>query len=214
MKPIITPTIFVNNNRLLQERLELYEELVTRVQLDVADESFTAHPTLSVVKIISQPTTLQRDIHLMTLEPAEWLEKCSEEGVRSVIGQIENMSSQKEFIQEAKRLGLKAGLAVDLETNLDELDWVEAMRADSLLLMAVRAGKEEQKFSQEALRRVQLLRAKGYGGEICIDGGVNEATIKNCVKAGADILAIGSCLWKAEDVKQQLDKLNSLIYEI
>lgn len=217
MKPIITPTIFVNNKSLLIERLELYEGLVSRVQLDVADESFTVKPTLSVQKIVSQSTTLQRDIHLMIVEPAEWLETCSKEGARSAIGQIENMSSQKEFIQEGQRLGLKVGLAVDLETDIDELDWIQAAQADSLLLMAVRAGKEGQKFSPEVLKRVKLLRGKGFKGEICIDGGINETTIIDCVKAGADVLAIGSVIWQASDIQGQLGKLNQLIeavYEI
>lgn len=213
MKPIITPTIFVNNSRLLKERLELYEELVSRVQLDVVDESFATQASLSLDKILQQPTMLQRDIHLMTVEPVDYLEQCWKEGVYSVIAQIENMSSQKEFIQEGQRLGLKVGLAIDLETELSELDWPEAIKANSLLLMTVRAGKEGQKLSQEALKRVKLLKNKGFKGEICVDGGVNEKTIVDCVRAGADILAIGSAIWQASDIKGQLLKLTKLAEE-
>ncbi|MCG2692145.1 hypothetical protein L6272_04950, partial [Microgenomates group bacterium] len=107
--PIITPTIFVNSLTALQERLELYEEIAVRVQLDVADEEFTSKPTLGVEKMLEVATTLERDVHLMTEEPADWLEVCRIEGVKTAIGQIENMSSQKEFVEEAKRLNLRAG---------------------------------------------------------------------------------------------------------
>lgn len=208
--PIITPTIFVSSLGILQERLELYEEMVARVQLDVADEEFTCKSTLGVEKMLQAVTTLERDVHLMTLEPADWLEVCKIEGVKTAIGQIENMSSQREFVEEAKELNLRAGLGVDLETDLKELDWLAAKEADLILIMAVRAGKEGQKFNQESLVRVRELRKKGFTKEICVDGGVNEQTIGRCVKAGADVLAIGSCLWQAEDVEEKLRRLTQL----
>jgi len=208
--PIITPTIFVSNSAALQERLELYEEMVTRVQLDVADEEFTSKPTLGVEKILEVATTLERDVHLMTVEPADWLEVCKIEGVKTAIGQIENMSSQKEFVEEAKELNLRAGLGVDWETDLKELDWPAAQEADLILIMAVRAGKEGQKFNQESLDRVRELRKRGFNKEICVDGGVNEQTIGKCVKAGADVLAVGSCLWQAEDIEAEWKQLNQL----
>ncbi|MCX6816667.1 MAG: thiamine phosphate synthase [Candidatus Beckwithbacteria bacterium] len=216
MKPIITPTFFINSLSVLKDRLELYEgiEGITRIQLDPADESFTANPTLSVETMVKQPTTLKRDVHLMVEEPIDWLEICRQEGVNMVIGHIENMSSQEEFIKEARRLSLKVGLAVDLETDFNELEWLVAKEADLILVMTVRAGQEQQKFSAAALERVKLLRKKGFIKEICVDGGVNEVTIKDCVRAGADVLAIGSALWKAANVKQQLGKLMGLAYEI
>jgi len=214
--PIITPTIFVSSSAALQERLELYEEMAARVQLDVADEEFTSKPTLGVEKMLEVATTLERDVHLMTVEPADWLEVCKIEGVKTAIGQIENMSSQKEFVEEAKELNLRVGLGVDWETDLKELDWLIAKEVDLILIMAVRAGKEGQKFNQESLGRVRELRRRGFAKEICVDGGVNEQTIGKCVKAGADVLAVGSCLWQAEDVAEQWRRLTAKInkYEV
>ena len=208
--PIITPTIFVSSSARLQERLELYEEMAARVQLDVADEEFTSKPTLGVEKMLEVATTLERDVHLMTVEPADWLEVCKIEGVKTAIGQIENMSSQREFVEEAKELNLRVGLGVDWETDLKELDWLIAKEVDLILIMAVRAGKEGQKFNQESLGRVRELRRRGFAKEICVDGGVNEQTMGKCVKAGADVLAVGSCLWQAEDIEEEWKRLNQL----
>ena len=210
MKIQIVPTVFVLDMVGLQERLELYEAVVKRVQLDIADEEFTTQPTLGVEQMVEQATTMQRDVHLMTAEPIDWLEVCAEGGVEMVIGQVENMSDQKEFVEEARRLGLKPGLAVDLETDLRVLDWSVAKKVDQLLVMAVRAGKEAQKLSQEGLEKVKRLRKKGFEKEICVDGGVNEATIAKCVRAGADVLAIGSGLWKAEKVKEEYKRLREV----
>lgn len=209
--PIIVPTIFTKSSSVLQERLEHYEALVKRVQLDVADDVFSSQPTLRPEKLISCATMLVKDIHLMTVEPVEWLDLCAEEGVGTVIGQIEHMSSQKEFVDEARGLGLKVGLAVDLETVWEDLDWSAAERVDQLLVMTVRAGQEGQKLSEEGLKRVKLIRNKGFTKEICVDGGVNEATIQACLRAGADVLAVGSALWKTDNISEKYQQLVKLI---
>jgi len=161
--------------------------------------------------MVAQPTILKRDVHLMIAEPVEWLEKCREEAIDLVIGQIESMSSQAEFKKTAQGLGIKWGLAVDLETPLTDLDWQVAKEADQLLVMTVRAGKEGQKLDQKGLDKVKALRQKGYNREICVDGGVNEATIIRCVKAGVDVLAVGSSLSLAEDVVTAWENLQTKI---
>lgn len=210
MKIEVVPTVFVADRRALEERLELYKGLVKRVQLDIADEEWVTQPTLGVEVMVQQPTTLKRDVHLMTAEPADWLEVCVDGAVEMVIGQIEMMSNQKEFVEEVRRLGLKPGLAVDLETELKGLDWSVAKGVDQILVMMVRAGKEKQKLSQKGLEKVKRLRDKGFNKEICVDGGVNGETIERCVKAGADVLAIGSALWKAKEVKMEYERLKEL----
>ena len=198
--PVIVPTIFAFDHISLEERLERFEGLAERVQLDIADANFAAQPTLDVDVMVEQPTTLKRDVHLMIAEPVEWLEKCREEAVDLVIGQIESMSSQAEFKKTAESLGIKRGLAVDLDTAITDLDWLVAQTADQLLVMTVRAGKEGQKLDQKGLDKVKALRQKGFTKEICVDGGINETTIVKCLEAGADVLAIGSSLNQAPDV--------------
>ena len=209
----VVPTVFVKETEAYGERLELYEALVDRVQLDVADEEFTVTPTLAVGELLAVPSILTRDLHLMVSEPVTHLPVCAKYGAGVVTGQIELMSDQKEFVREAERLGLKAGLAVDLETDFDDLDWPVAQGVTQILVMTVAAGKEEQKFDKTALEKVRRLRNKGFGGEICVDGGVNEQSIGMCVKAGADLLAVGSAIWKATDPKAAHEALSGLAME-
>jgi len=214
MENRIVPTVFVLDEVALVDRLELYEDLVESVQLDIADKGFSLRPTLGVERMVSQVTSLKREVHLMVVEPIDWLQLCADETVEVVVGHIENMSNQKEFVEEGKNLGLKIGLAVDLETEIGELDWAVAKECDQLLMMTVRAGREKQSLSEKGLLKVGSLRKKGYEGEICVDGGVNETTIKRCVKAGADVLAIGSALWKATNVKKKYEEIRRLTNEV
>ena len=210
MKPVILPTVFIKDALALKKRLELYENVTKRVQLDIADKEFTSEPTLGVERMVKEATTLRRDVHLMIVEPIEWLELCIEEGVVMATGHIELMSSQKEFVDKARSLSLMPGLAIDLDTDLKELDWAVAKEVDQLIVMTIRAGKEGQSLRDEGLEKVKKLREKGFRKEICVDGGVNEKTIDKCVKAGADVLAIGSAMWKAEDVKKKYQKFKEL----
>lgn len=214
--PIIVPTIFALDHLALEERLERYEGLAQRVQLDIADTNFAAQPTLGVDIMVEQPTTLKRDVHLMIAEPVEWLEKCHEEAVDLVVGQIESMSSQSEFKKAAQNLGINWGLAVDLDTPLTDLDWATAKDANQLLVMTVRAGKEGQKLAAAALNKVKDLRQKGFSQEICVDGGVNADTMGKCLKAGVDVLAVGSSLSQAPDVLAAWEKLQAKLkaYEL
>jgi len=207
--PVIIPTIFVFDHLALEERLDLFESFASRVQLDAADDNFTAQPSLGPEILAEQPTTLKRDMHLMMAEPVEWLAKCQEEAIDLVVGQIESMSNQAEFKKTAEEIGIKWGLALDLETALNELDWPVAATADQLLVMTVRAGQEGQKFDPKALEKVKAIRDKGYRGEVVVDGGINETTMVNCLKAGADVLAVGSYLNRAEDPVTVWEKLNS-----
>ncbi len=206
----IIPTIFVHDLAAFEDRLELYEAITDKIQLDAADSEFTTQPTLEVERLLEQPTTLDRELHLMVNEPAEWLELSAENAIDTVIGQIEMMGNQGEFIETAKSLGLKAGLAIDLETSLNDLDWEVAKTADQLLIMTIRAGKEGQKLDKRGLDKIKALRQKDYQGIIGVDGGVNETTVKACVAAGANVLAVGSALWKAEDAAKELKKLTDL----
>jgi ribulose-phosphate 3-epimerase len=208
--PIIIPTIFVFDHLALEDKLERYEGLMDRVQLDIADVNFAAQPTLDVDTMIEKPTSLKRDVHLMVAEPVEWLERCHEEAVDMVIGQIENMSSQAEFKKLAQDLGIKWGLAIDIDTRVEDLDWDVAKDADQILVMTVRAGKEGQKLDPKALDKVKDIRTKGFSKEICVDGGVNPKTVEACVKAGADVLAVGSSLGSAEDPAKVYQQLKTL----
>lgn len=208
--PVIVPTVFCFDRLALEERLERYEGLVDRIQLDVADTNFASQQTLDVDMMVEQPTSLKRDVHLMVAEPVEWLEKCHEEAVDMAIGQIESMSSQAEYQKLAENLGIKWGLAIDIDTKVEDLDWDVAKDCNQILVMTVRAGKEGQKLDPKALDKVRAIRDKGFTQEICVDGGVNAKTIETCVKAGADVLAVGSSLGLAENPAKVYQELKAL----
>jgi len=97
---------------------------------------------------------------------------------------------------------VKAGIVINPETGVDKiipyLDYV-----DYVLVMSVHPGFAGQKFLNYTLEKVK--RLKDLRGErkyiIQIDGGINDKTGKEAIKAGAQWLVSGSYLFKG-DIKK------------
>lgn len=219
---MIIPGILENSILEVQTKINRVKGLVDRIQIDIIDGIFADNLTVSPVDLLGIDFAgLSVDIHLMTEEPANFLEesaglmeKCS--GVR-VIGQIERMGKQAEFITLARKMGLAVGLALDFYTPVDTIDKKIARLLDCVLLMAVKSGTQgKEKFSPAVIGKIQEIKtgvSPTHVGEtpvrIIIDGGLDPESVRLCRQAGADEFAVGSWLWQHQDMKQALYELNS-----
>jgi ribulose-phosphate 3-epimerase len=163
----------------------------------------------------SLDTPLNLDFHLMTKEPALWVERALRGGADRVIGQIEGMSDQVAFIGKVAEVGLSVGLALDLDTGIDKIDPTILSNLDVVLVMSVKAGFSGQEFDKRALAKVKELgelRAKDDTPfKICVDGGITEENIREVVKAGADEVAIGKRIFDG-DLAQNLERFRKQIH--
>jgi ribulose-phosphate 3-epimerase len=77
--------------------------------------------------------------------------------------------------------------------------------------MSVAPGFGGQPFDPAALDKLRWLRDR-VGSEVMleVDGGVNEKTISACAVAGADLLVVGSGIFKQSDYKGAVGKLTAL----
>jgi len=191
----VIPAILTTDIREIEEKIGLAEGLVKRVQIDVLDGVFAPNRTIDPAFLERIETDLDLDFHLMTKEPADWVERAVRGGAGRIIGQIEKMESQLDFVGKVQEVGPSVGLAVDLETRISELDPAVVTSLDVVLLMSVPAGFGGQEFDDRVIAKIKELselRAKDASAfRICVDGGINEGNIKGVVKAGADEVAIG-----------------------
>ncbi len=198
--------------------------MVNRVQVDIVDGIFAPTKTLSPEELASVDTIVEFDAHLMVDEPIRWLERVVAGGFGRVFGQVERMSDNVAFVAAAQVAGLFAGVALDLETPVSELEGI-IMDLDAVLLMSVPAGISEQTFDQRVIKKIEEVRQMREGLVICIDGGLDVPQIKSCIAGewAAEItedhlhrdfldmeFAVGSHLWKDPDVKTKLEKLRQL----
>lgn len=212
----IIPAILTNDLRELKDLLKRCEGVVDRVQIDIIDGVFADNKTIEPSALVGIDTNLKIDFHLMVKEPVNWVEKCASVGADRIIGQIEMMENQIEFVGKVTEVGLKVGLAIDINTPVSDLDPVVLTNLDVVLVMSVAAGFGGQKFDERALEKISKLdeiRARDDTPyRICDDGGIILEWIDDARYEGADEVSIGRRLFKG-NLRENLDRFRKAAYE-
>ena len=180
--------------------------------LDVMDGVFVPNITFGspVLEIFKKFSKKPLDIHLMIVEPENFIDKFSNYKPQTLTIHIEATKNLKSSLNKIKKLNIKAGLAInpdtpvlDLEPYLDEIDMV--------CLMGVFPGFSGRKFIKSTTQRLKELRKlidKNKSNTLIqIDGGVDLSNIKELALAGADILVSGSCIFSSENPNSMIDSL-------
>lgn len=183
-------------------------EYIKRVQsfgadmyhIDVMDGKFVKRETIdfNYFEQLRENSILLFDVHLMVEEPSTALiNKYIKNGSHIITLHLESFEDKGVLIKRLKYIkkkGCMAGLAFDIETPAEDvmafLNYV-----DMVCVMAVKTGAGGQKFNEEALDKIKELRKTSKKLLIEVDGGINASVAKKCVKAGADILAVGSYIY-------------------
>lgn len=211
----IIPAIFTNNPQELREMLSRIEGIVERAQIDIVDGRFADSKTLDPSVLADIDTSLKLDFQLMVKEPINWVEKCISGQADRIIGQIEAMRDQTEFIGKVQEVGASVGLAIDIVTEVSEIDPAILNDLDVVLVMSVAAGFGGQKFEKRALDKIKKLgeiRARDDTPfRICVDGGVTTENIAEIRKKGADEVAIGRRIFEG-DFENNIKKFQEIAY--
>lgn len=200
----IIPAILTNDLKEVEYKMRVVNETenIHRVQIDIIDGQFVDNKTIDPSFLVGIDTNLSLDFHLMVKEPINWVEKCANAGADRIIGQIEMMESQIDFVAKVQETNLYVGLAVDLNTSLSELDPVVLTNVDVVLVMAVKAGWGGQKFDKRVLDKIKELDEIRVRDKtpfrICVDGGETEDVVDETHFAGADEVVVGSRLFNGD----------------
>lgn len=215
----IVPSILSDSTLVIQEQLDRIaaESQLHRVQIDIVDPDFADEITVSPIDLVDLNWHgFIVDIHLMTNDPINDVVECLQvPGVSCIIGQIERMPSQADFIEHVKSNNLKVGLSVDLSTSFESVEEAQVKNIDALQVMDIRAGAQGRDFGGElALTHIrqarELLQAAGKPIELLVDGGINVETAKQCLAAGADTLIVGSLLWNSPKLVPAIAALQAI----
>ncbi len=198
----VIPSILTNDPHELKEMIAMSEGVCSKAHIDIIDGDFAKNRTISPDILAEVETPLLLDFHLMTKEPVDWVEKCVRGMANRVIGQIEKMSDQFEFISKVNSLGIGVGLAVDLETPLERIESSLLSTLDVIVVMSVRAGFGGQIFNRSALVKVakldEIRRQEGFRYRICVDGGVTPDVTRELISRGVNEVSVGRRLFVGE----------------
>ena len=171
-----------------------------RIHVDVMDGHFVPNISMGapVVKSLRQVTRLPLETHLMISDPDFFFEEFVEAGSDSFIVHWEGNNNLHRTIQRVKSLGKPVGVAINPATPAAVLEEV-LPDLDLVLVMTVNPGFGHQHFIHSTLpkiRRVrQMIQQVRPDCELELDGGIDPATARLGVAAGADVLVAGSSVF-------------------
>lgn len=168
------------------------------IHIDVMDGHFVPNMTFGpcVIKAIRSYTDKPFDVHLM-IDPAQpFLKDYADAGADLITVHAEADKHLHRSVQYIKSLGKKAGVSLNPATPANALKYV-LDEIDLILVMSVNPGFGGQKFITSQLEKITRIREMigGRDIDIQVDGGVNPATIKSVVDAGANVVVAGSAVF-------------------
>ena len=202
---VIAPSILAADfARLGAEVAEAEAAGATMFQVDVMDGRFV--PSLSiglpVLEALRAVTDAFLDVHLMIDNPTEFIEPFAKAGADMLTIHQEVSVHLHRDLHEIRRLGMRAGVAINPSTPAEVLSEVLPL-VDLVLVMTVNPGFGGQAFIPAALNKVrtvrQMLAARGLTGvRVQVDGGIGVKTAPAAIEAGADVLVAGSSVFREE----------------
>ncbi len=188
----------------LAHQVKLVEQHVDLIHIDAMDAHFV--PPLSVgpvvVESLRKVTALPLHCHLMVERPEALFQDFAAAGADIVTCHMEAIDDPAETVRRAASLGMRAGLAVNPSTDVDDVfPFLEFV--DRVLVMTVQPGWAGQRFLDDSLPKVESVRKeidrRGLAVEVEVDGGIDERSGPRCIAAGATVLAAASSIFKAAD---------------
>jgi len=182
--------------------------------LDVMDGRFVPNISfgLPVIKAIKREAAKTLDVHLMIEEPGKYAEDFKNVGADYLTVHVEACPHLHRNIQQIKSLGMKAGVAINPHTNVEQV-YAVLKDLDLICLMGVNPGFGGQSFIPVTLDKIKQLRAEILRQEtdvlIEIDGGVTVYNASEIVEAGADVLVAGSAVFKADNPTETIAQLKA-----
>lgn len=173
--------------------------------LDVMDGEFVPNITFGppVIKAIRKCSDIVFDAHLMIEDPIRYIDSFADAGCDMITVHCEARGDIHGAIAKIKARGLKAGISVNPETDVTELEEF-LPEVDLVLIMTVHPGFGGQSFISECVPKISWVKEwavkNGRDILVSVDGGINAETSKICVEAGVDVLVAGSYLFRMEDM--------------
>lgn len=172
--------------------------------VDIMDGVFVPNMSFGfpVMNALKKHARKPLDVHLMIVDPDRYIKQFAESGANYLSVHIEACTHLHRSIQAIKAAGMKAGVAVNPHTNVDQLEYV-AGDMDLVCLMSVNPGFGGQSFIEGTYRKIEALKNMqarlGVAFDIEIDGGVTLQNHKKLVDAGATVLVAGNTVFSSPD---------------
>ena len=181
----------------------LEENKADLIHLDVMDGLFVPNITFGpkMIETVRENTSLPLSVHLMIEQPERFIEVFA--GVMQpedcLIVHAEACKHLDSVLQQIIDFKLLAGVALNPSTSLDSVKYIMD-KMNTLLIMTVNPGFGGQKFLPSMITKIRDFRKitdiSKKSVNIQVDGGINLRNLLQVNQAGANILVVGSEIFK------------------
>ena len=213
----ISPSILsADFSKLGDEIQNLEKAKADLIHIDVMDGHFVPNITIGpdVIKKLRKYTSLPFDVHLMISPVHNFIKNFAEAGADIITIHPEATNNLSDSIKKIKSFNKKAGVSLNPETSVEKVLPVLKL-IDLVLVMSVNPGFGGQKFINNTLEKVKILRKEidtlKLKTQIEIDGGINFENAIMAKQAGVDILVSGTTIFKENggDLKKNIQLLRT-----
>lgn len=215
-KPIIAPSVLSANFANLQQDMEmLHNSEAEYIHIDVMDGVFVPNISFGfpVIQAIRKYSTKFFDVHLMIVEPDQYIDAFKNAGADGLTVHLEACTHLHRTIQKMRSIGLKAGVAINPHTSVHLLEDTIA-DIDLVCLMSVNPGFGGQQFIENTFdktaRLKDLILKKSSNALIEIDGGVSLQNAKQLIESGADVLVAGNTVFSSANPTDTIHQLKNI----
>jgi len=220
MPALIAPSILAADFANLQRDIEMINKSdADWLHIDIMDGMFVPNISfgMPVMAAIQKHSTKPLDVHLMIEQPERYLETFKELGAFQITVHLESCKHLHRTIQQIKALGIKAGVALNPHSNIQELEYVIS-NLDLVCVMSVNPGFGGQKFIPLTYEKVSHLKemivTRGSEALVQVDGGINEEIGVKLANRGADVLVAGSFIFNSKDPIATISDLKKKLNEL
>lgn len=216
---LIAPSILNSDFLQLGNTLNMINESQADwVHLDVMDGSFVPNISfgIPIVEAAKKITKKPLDAHLMIANPEKYIEGFRKAGADLINIHYEACKDKDlvSILKEIKSLGARPALAINPDTPVEAIyDYAEYI--DMILVMSVFPGFGGQIFIEETYSRIQTLRQffikNNLNTLIQVDGGVSPKNAEKLKNSGADVMVVGSVIFKSDDPLKTISELKSIV---
>ncbi|HWV25272.1 MAG TPA: ribulose-phosphate 3-epimerase, partial [Thermomicrobiales bacterium] len=168
--------------RLGEQLAEVARAGADYIHFDVMDGNFVPNISvgLPILEAVRQGTSLPVDVHLMIVEPAQWVDAFREAGADRITVHVEASDHLHRVVQTIERAGALPGVSLNPATPVSAIEEVVPY-VGQILVMSVNPGFGGQSFIPTMLDKIsrvrELIDRKNPGCRLEVDGGINTETI-------------------------------------
>ena len=187
---------------------------VTWLHLDQMDGHFV--PNISFgpdfVAAMRKATGLFLDVHLMLSHPMRYIDAYADAGADLIVVHAEAEDDPQAALRAIAARGIKAGICIKPGTPPEAIRPLLPL-CDLVLVMTVEPGFGGQSLMEDCVAKLPVLKemiAKTSRDILLeVDGGVKLGNARRVIEAGADVLVIGTGLFRAPDPQAVVDAVRA-----